>query len=52
MRTLNEALAYEVARVGYVYPDGEESYYISSNLEGCIECVECTDGFYYRGIVD
>ena len=51
LKTLQEALAEETCRVGYVYPDGEESYWIRSNLS-TVECVECTDGFYYREIVD
>ena len=51
LKTLQEALVEETCRVGYVYPDGEESYWISSNLRDS-ECVECTDGLYYREVED
>ena len=51
MKTLEAALAEETCRVGCVYPDHEESYYISSNLRDS-ERVECTNGFYYREVED
>jgi hypothetical protein len=34
-------------RVGYVYPTGEESYYLSSSIEGGCIRVDCPDGFFY-----
>lgn len=34
-------------RIGCVYPDYEESYYIHSNLEGTPEVMECEDGYFY-----
>jgi|WetSurMetagenome_2_1015567.scaffolds.fasta_scaffold90809_1 hypothetical protein len=36
-------------RIGYVYPDDEEGYYIHANL-GYTDYVECTDGSLYAEV--
>ena len=36
-------------RIGYVYPNDEESYYVNSNL-GSLITIELEDGFCYAEV--
>lgn len=48
--TIAEGIAKMLAegyRIGCVYPDNSEGYYIHSNLEGTPEVMECEDGYFY-----
>lgn len=36
-------------RIGYVYPTGEESYYVHSNLNRC-KAVTCSDGYLFAEV--
>lgn len=36
-------------KVGFVYPDEGESYYIHSNIGSCID-IDCEDGYFFAGV--